>query len=120
MENTEVDYEKTEEEYEYEAEQIHNMFPNAQFTVAISIELMEELVTDKQSIIIKKSYFCYCYDNCKRKTDYFYIKGQHMTYRYVIEQLIEKGLKLDCNHCYLEGFCATNGSDCQFDIMVGS
>lgn len=112
--------EKTDEEIEKEIEQMHNMFSNAQFEVAINIEEMDKLFTDKNYIIVKNTYSCYCYDDCKKNTDYFYIKGENMTYRYVIEQLIEKGLKLECNHHYLEGFYKTEGSDCQFEILVGS
>ncbi len=112
--------EKTDEEIENEIEQIHNMFTNAEFEVAINIEEMDKLLTDKNYIIVKNTYSCYCYDNCKKNTDYFYITGENMTYRYVIEQLIEKGLKLECNHHYLEGFYKTEGSDCQFEIWVGS
>ena len=112
--------EKTDEEIEGEIEQIHNMFTNAQFEVAINIEEMDKLVTDKNYIIVKNTYNCYCYDDFKKNTDYFYIKGENMTYRYVIEQLIEQGLKLDCNHHYLEGFYKTAGSDCQFEISTGS
>ena len=111
---------KTDEEIEYEIEQKIIMFPNAQFEISINIEEMDKLITDKQNIIIKNTYICYCYDNCNKKTDYFYIQGENMTHRYVIEQLIEKGLKLDCNHHYLEGFYKTNGSECQFEIWVGS
>ena len=43
-----------------------------------------------------------------------------MTYKYVIEQLIEQGLELDCNHIYLEGLYKTKDSDCQFEILTGS
>jgi hypothetical protein len=112
--------EKTNEEYEYDAEQINIMFPNAQFTIAIDIEDMNELITDKQHLIIKSSYDCYCYDNAKKKTDYFYIKGENMTVRYVIEELIKQGLKLDCNHHFLEGFNKISGSGCEFELCVGS
>lgn len=114
--------EKTDEEYEYEYEEINKMFPNAQFSVAIDIEYMDKLITDKQELIIKNTYNCYCYScsNCKKNTDYFYIKGENITYRYVIEQLIKQGLSLDCNHIFLEGFHKTAGSDCQFELCVGS
>jgi len=43
-----------------------------------------------------------------------------MTVRYVIEELIKQGLKLDCNHHFLEGFNKTSGSGCQFELCVGS
>jgi len=112
--------EKTDEEIECEIEKMHNMFPNAQFEVAIDIGEIDNLITDKQFIIVKNTYNCYCYDNCKKITDYFNIKGENITNRYVIEQLIEQGLHLDCNHHFLEGFYKTKDSDNQFEICVGS
>jgi hypothetical protein len=80
----------------------------------------KKLISDKKFIIVKNTYSCFCYDNCKKKTDYFYIRGQNMTYRYVIEQLIYQGLQLDCDHRYLEGFYKKDDSDCQFEIWTGS
>jgi len=112
--------EKTDEEYNYEYEQIDTMFPNAQFTIAIDIDDMDKLITTKNELIIKSKYNCYCYTNCKKNTDYFYIQGENITHRYVIEQLIKQGLELDCNHQFLEGFYKTVGSDCQFELWVGS
>ena len=112
--------EKTDEECEYDAEQINIMFPNAQFSVAIDIEDMDELITDEPEIIIKMCYNCYCYDNTKKEADYFYIKGENMTCMYVIEQLIKQGLQLNCNHNFLEGFDKTTDSVCQFELCVGS
>ena len=48
--------EKTDEQFECEIERIHNMFPNAQFEIAINIEEMDNLVTDKNFIIVKNTY----------------------------------------------------------------
>jgi hypothetical protein len=112
--------EKTDQEIVYENEQINNIFPNAQFEVAINITELNKLISDKQFIIVKNTYSCFCYDNCKKNTDYFYIQGQNMTYRYVIEQLIYQGLQLDCDHRYLEGFYKKDDSDCQFEMWTGS
>ena len=58
--------EKTDEEIECEIEQMNNMFPTAQFEVAINIEEIDKLITDKQFIIVKNTYSCFCYDNCKK------------------------------------------------------
>ena len=93
--------EKTDEEYELEIEQIHNMFPKAKFEIAINIKEMDKLVRDKDFIIIKKTYDCFCYKECTKKTEYYYIRGDNITYRFVIEQLIEQGLELDCDHHFL-------------------
>ena len=112
--------EKTDEEYEREFEEYERMFPYAKFTISIDIEELDDLITDKQSIIIKQVYDCYCYENCNKKTEYFYIKGENLTQRYVIEQLIKKGLEIECNHIFLEGFEKTKGSECQFELIFGS
>ena len=112
--------EKTDEEYEREIEEIERMFPDAKFTISIDIEELDDLITDKQSIIIKQVYDCYCYQDYNKKTEYFYIKGEKLTQRYVIEQLIEKGLEIECNHTFLEGIYKTKGSECQFELFFGS
>jgi len=112
--------EKTEEEYNNEFDKINIMFPNAQFTIVIDMVDMDELITSNQYLIIKHSYDCYCYADCNKSTEYYYIKGEHITQKYVIKQLIHQGIDLDCNHCFLEGFYKTLGSDCQFELCVGS
>lgn len=114
--------EKTDEEYEYDNKQINIMFPNAEFSVAIDIKDIDELITDKRELIIKRTYDCYCYsyDDTKKKADYFYIRGENLTYRYVIEQLIKQRLQIHCEHRFLEGFDKTTDSVCQFELCLGS
>ena len=112
--------EKTEEQYAYEREQIEQMFPNAEFVVAIDFEELIDVVTDLSNIVIKNTYGCYCYDNCERNTDYFYItttNGEKMTNKFIIQELIKQGLKLECNHVFVED---SKDSDCQFEIWFGS
>lgn len=120
MEKTDEEYEREFEKYEREFEEIERMFPDAKFTISIDIEELDDLITDKQSIIIKHVYDCYCYENCNKKTEYFCVRGEKLTQRYVIEQLIKKGLEIECNHIFLEGFHKTKGSECQFELIFGS
>ena len=115
-----LNIEKTEQEMEEEIELINNMFPDSNFSVAIDIDELDDLITDKQFIIVKNTYNCYCYDNCKKNATYYYIRGTSMTNRYVIEQLIKQGLDLECNHVFLEGFDKCPDSDCQYIICTGS
>jgi predicted P-loop ATPase/GTPase len=115
--------EKTEQQYAYEREQIERIFPNAQFTVAIDVGELDEVITDLSNIVIKNAYSCYCYDNCERSTDYFYIittNGEQMTNKFIIQELIKQGLRLECNHQFIEGFYKSKNSDCQFEIWIGS
>ena len=111
--------EKTEEDYEKDIEEIEKMFPNAKFSVAIELEDLDDIVTDETDIVVKNTYDCYCHTN-KRNTEYFYISGKHITNKFIIYKLIEQGLDLDCDHRFLEGFCKSKDSNCQFEISTGS
>lgn len=50
-----MEIEKTDEEDEFE--QIEKMFPNASFTIAIGLDYMDERITERDNIIIKKHLF---------------------------------------------------------------
>lgn len=58
--------EKTEDEYEYEYQEIQNMFPNAQFTISIPIDEMYDVISDMPFIFVKKTYDCCCYKGRKK------------------------------------------------------
>jgi hypothetical protein len=109
-------------DYEYEKKQnlIDNMFPNANFTIAIDIDELDEIITNEENIIVKSIYNCYCYDNYPRNTEYFYIKGKRITNKYILEELIRQNLILDCNHHFIEGFMKNPKSSCEFIIFTGS
>ena len=101
------------------------MFPNAKFEIALDFEELDEVITDLSTIIIKNTYdcYCYCYDTCKRNADYFYItttNGEKMTNKFIIQELLKQGLKLNCDHVFVEGFYKSKYSDCQFEIWIGS
>ena len=120
MDDTEEQY-----QYEYEIKQIEEMFPNAKFSIAINIEDMDNIITEQTNIVVKHTYACYCYDNCNKNTDFFYITNRQddkmkMTNKFIITELIKQGLKLECNHVFLEGFIQSKDSVCQFELLVGS
>lgn len=108
--------------YEADCEAISAMFPDAQFSVAMELDELDELLTNKTSISVKVTYTCYCYDylGYKKLPSIYKIKGPRMTHKYVIEELIKQGLNLDCNHHFLEGFMPINKSDSKFEIVTGS
>ena len=112
--------EKTEEQYEKECEQIGLMFAGAKFVVSIELQDLDEVVSELPAIIVKNTRTCYCYDGKDSSIDYFYISGNNITNAFIIHQLVEQGLNLACNHCFLEGFRKTENSDCQFEICTGS
>lgn len=116
--------EKSEEQYEYEREQINKMFPHALFDIVLELEELDEVVTEETSIVVKQTYNCYCYDDCKKNTDFFHITCnpcEKMTNKFIIQELINQKLNLqECNHRFLEGFIKSKNSDCQLEIVVGS
>ena len=105
-------------------EKLDKIFPNALFYVAIDLEELDTIVTEKTDIIVKHVYNCFCYDDCKKNTDYFYISctlDKKMTNKFIIQELIKQGLNLqECNHHFLEGFIKSKESDCDFEIIVSS
>lgn len=115
--------EKTDEQYNYEQSLINNMFPTMKFSISIDYDDLDEVATERQNIVIKNTYSCYCYDNNPRNTDYFYISSKNtegITYKFLIEELIKQDLCLECNHCYLEGIMKSKDSECQFELIIGS
>ena len=115
-------YEKTKEDYERENQLLDDMFPDANFTIAIEYDEIDNVISTEPYIILKNTYNCYCYDNKPRNTDYYYIhgNGNPITWKTLFNDLIKQGFKLECNHCFVEGIYKTNGSECQYEFMIGS
>jgi hypothetical protein len=111
---------KTEAEYLYDVKLIDAMFPDANFNISVDIKELERVISNKNHIIIKQDFDCYCYDNCGRDTKYFHIRGKNMTLKYIIRNLISQGLELDCNHNFLEGIQLCKNTENQFELWLGS
>lgn len=118
MNNTNIETEKTDAEYEAEIELIETMFPNAQFTVSIPIEELDDVVTNEPVIMVKQTYTCHCYTNCNRQTEWYSIRGSNITNKYILNELIKQGLKLECDHQFIEFFHKI--SECQYEIATFS
>ena len=108
-----------EAKYDEEYRKINEIFGDTDFTISIDCDELDELLTDKKQIIIKQDYNCYCYD-AKINSKYYTICGNKLTLKYVLLELKRQGLKIDCNHHFIEGFIETKHSDCQFEIATGS
>jgi hypothetical protein len=80
--------EKTEDEYETQFDELNNIFPNANFTISMDIEELDEVVTDKKFIVVKQNYNCYCYDNCDKQPRYFYVTDNIITNKVILNKLI--------------------------------
>ena len=111
---------KTEEYYEFELEQIENLFPCAKFRIAIPLEEMDDVITEKTKIKIKYEYNCYCHRDSPKKTTYIKIQGDKITNRYVLEELIKKNFNIKCNHNFVEEIYVSSEIDCDFELWTGS
>ena len=127
MDKVEIKYneinEISEEEYLKEIEIIYKMFPNAKFSVCIDLNMMNDVLTEKDIIVIKSDYSCYCYRDCPRNTDFFIIhrpQNGKITYRHILTELMNQGLDLDCNHSFIEDIYPSKNTDCQYQLWLGS
>ena len=110
--------EKTAEEYLKEKEMLDEMFFNAYFDVSMDIKELDDLVSDKKEIIIQQEFKCYCYKNLPTDNKIFTIRGDKLTKKYVIDDLIKQGLVINCDHRFLEGFHNIKGN--LYNMVLGS
>ena len=107
--------------FEYHDESIDKSeFQGAMFVVDIDESKLDDILSEKDQVIIKQDFDCYCF-HVKREPRYFRIKcpkGKSLTNKQVIKELIEQRMILECNHVFLEGFIKK--TDYQYELMTGS
>ena len=118
--NSSVSSDYDSEDYEQEFEYMEKAFPGASFEICMRVKELDKVISDENTIVVKSSYGCYCYDECKRNDETYIIQGEKITNRYVIEQLILQGLTIDCNHRFLELIQKVPDSVCEFKLWFGS
>jgi len=122
--------EETEEERQEREEQeaIYNdFFKTDYFRVEIDLNEIDNILTEEKKIVIKQKFSCYCYNDTPiyNHSKFYYIEGDNMTYKYVIQELIKQDFKkpidnILCNHFWLEDISNTEGSNIQFELGFGS
>ncbi len=110
--------EKTEEQVEREFEILATMFPSRSITVCIDLEEINDLITTEKRMVVKQDFLCYCHQLRPRKTKFYVITGEQLTYKYVIQKLLKKGFRSYCNHHFLEYF--QKETEVQYGIGFGS
>ena len=117
----EFHYEEEDDQFHYDEEDESNSeFKGAMFSIAIEDSELDDILSDKDQIMIKQDFNCYCF-HVKREPRYFRIKcpkGKSLTNKQVIKELIEQRMILECNHVFLEGFIKK--TDYQYELMTGS
>ena len=116
------------DDYECQQEEINRMFPNIDFTIAMTLEEIDEVVSPLDKIVVKQTFNCYCYDGESMShapiPKWFTIhcrEDEKMTNRVIIRELANQGFSLECNHRFLEGFeRSARGGECQFEPATGS
>ena len=122
------DYELSLADYESNQEEINRLFPDAGFSIAFSLNELDEVITPLNRIIVKQTFNCHCYVGepaSDAPVPKWYAihcdEGERMTNYVVIRELISQGFSLDCDHRFLEGFeRSEKGGDCQFEPVTGS
>tara|TARA_R110002153_G_scaffold80852_3_gene205093 strand:+ start:170 stop:586 length:417 start_codon:yes stop_codon:yes gene_type:complete len=123
--------ENDEEELTLEQEQeitdeiawLDERFKDANFTVSIPKNELDDLLSEEPQIIIKQTFTCACYGcgndiNNRPPNKYFCITNDNMTQANVIDELIKQNLECDCDHHFLEGF--DQETEIQFLLYMGS
>ena len=115
-----MSFEYHDEKFHYDESIDKSEFQGAMFVVDIDESKLDDILSEKDQVIIKQDFDCYCF-HVKREPRYFHVKGpkgQPLTNRYVIKELIEQKMNLECNHMFLEGFIKK--TECQLEVMTGA
>ena len=99
---------------------IYELFKDARFNIDHDfLPILDDLLTEEKHIFLSNHLTCYCYDGMGRPNQEFYeIKGDRITYRYVLNELIRQDFNPDCNHRFLEGIDKV--SEIQYSLSMGS
>lgn len=90
---------------EFEFEEIHKQFPDALFSISLSLDELDNVVINSNKVAIKCDFKCYCYSQAPRNSEYFILESKKgITNRDLINCLIENKFETGCDHCFLEQF----------------
>ena len=124
-------YSITEEEdieFEKEYERLHKRFPEANFSISLSVH--EDTILSKEETIfikISRNCYCYCFDGEDSTTPPIYIRvkknNKHsfgITYADCIDEMIKDDFNNElCNHVFLESIKQI-GNSITYDCWFGS
>jgi hypothetical protein len=115
------------ENYVREHAILDSLFPDVGFDIAVSLDELDDTVSELDHIIIKNVHDCYCYIQEPKMTDYIDIKKKSggITTRDVLNELNRIKYCCDCNHRFFELVTpcidsSGNKSSTQFQIFFGS
>jgi len=84
--------------------------------IVVSINELDEIITQKDFIVIRETFTCYCYGQ-SIKAKYYLIQHQ-ITHRNILAELMKQRFKKRCNHIFYEGLNKIN--DHFYEICWGS
>lgn len=108
-------------DFDTEFDILRKLFPNAKFTISMSLGSLSHIVSNKQSISLVITHHCYCYTQSPRKEDHYTVKRNahgHITMYDIIQQLIKDKYDPVCVHRFLENLIEIN--DHTYEISFGS
>jgi len=95
----------SDSEFEAEFEEIHKQFPDAQFSISLSLDELDNVVINSKKVAIKCDFKCYCYSEAPRNSEYFILESKKaITNRDLINCLIKNNFETGCDHYFLEQF----------------
>jgi len=110
---------EAEEKYEAERLKLQQEFPNSTFEIAMDYDQLDTYIEPPlNTIVVYYIRDCYCFQPKKRTLRYYIHSKQLLTYREVINQLIEQNVIFNCNHMFFEGLTHIQGN--HFEVMLGS
>lgn len=112
--------EEEDEYFEIDQAYLEEHFGRPYFDIAIPIDELDDLVSDKNEIVVKNTYDDDDDGGGYRPTDYFIIRGTRITNRVIINELIRKEFNPNCNYRFLEGFRKCNMSSIEYECIMGS
>jgi hypothetical protein len=107
-----------------EIEYMDKTFADAEFSVCLKIDELDDIVSTEKTIVIKNSQEAWWEPETREMgfNHFFYvIKLDVMSKRNIIFELIKKGLEGDGDHRFLESISPTReGNNTQFELSWGS
>lgn len=94
----------TEQGLKDEEKRLLEMFPDLEhFVVCLDLDTIDKPITQKKKVTVRVDYNCYCYNPASRprKPSKFVVKGESITPKLIIQELIRRKWR-PCNHIFLE------------------
>lgn len=110
--------------WEWDHDMLNILFGETSFSVCIPYEDIHTPLSHQDEITLVIRYGCYYYTDEPRKDDVFSVRKKNnktcISYRDVIDTLVDEKYKCCPAHCFLECFRPRDSTNKVFDVYFGS